>query len=557
MSERALAGPVQGVLVTPERPSGTGVLLLAGSSGRVDVQRARLLAGHGALVLAMRWFGGHGQPPGICEVPLESFQRALDVLTHQGADRLGILGLSKGAEAALLVAVRDARVDAVVGIAPSSVVWPNVGPGVDGQSHPLRSSWTWGNAPLPFVPYDEGWSPSEPGPIAWRPMYESSLQRFPAAAALATIEVERTRADLVLIAGGADAVWPSELFARQLAARRAETGRPVRVVVEPDAGHRPILPGEDAPTDDAAATMLRGGSPDADRALGRAAWPAIKDVLGLCDATRCPRISPANRPRDRAMAETGAVDQTQKITRLVLRVLGPEVIGAYLHGSSVLGGLKPASDVDVLVVSRRRMNDEERRLLLEGLFSISGSRNRARPVELTVVVQSEVRPWRFPPVGDFLYGEWLRDEFEASGPPQPTPMPDLALLVTMVLAGDHALTGPPPAQVLDPVPRADLVRATVAGIPGLLQDLEDDTRNVLLTFARIWTTLATGQLKSKDAAADWALAQLPPGHRSVLRHAKELYLNSQYSEESWSDELMAQVRPHADHVLAEINRLQR
>jgi streptomycin 3"-adenylyltransferase len=257
----------------------------------------------------------------------------------------------------------------------------------------------------------------------------------------------------------------------------------------------------------------------------------------------------------RTMFDTGAVNQIQEIVDLVGRAVGPEVIGTYLHGSSVLGGLKPASDVDVLVVSRRRMNDHERRQLLEGLFRISGSNNQARPVELTVVVHSEVRPWRFPPTGDFLYGEWLRHEFEFSGPPQPEPMPDLALLVTMVLAGDHPLAGAPPAQVLDPVPHADLVRATVAGIPGLLQDLDDDTRTVMLSFARIWTTLATGQIKSKDAAAEWALAQLPPEHRPVLQHAKELYLNRRYSEDSWSNELMTQVRPYVEQVLAQINRL--
>jgi predicted nucleotidyltransferase len=255
------------------------------------------------------------------------------------------------------------------------------------------------------------------------------------------------------------------------------------------------------------------------------------------------------------VGNTGGMDPIEEIVGLVGRVLRKQVIGIYLHGSSALGGLKPASDVDVLVVSRRSMNEQERRQLLERLFSVSGSTNHARPVELAVVVQSEVRPWRFPPTCDFLYGEWLRHEFEASGPPQPESMPDLALLVTMVLAGDHPLTGPSPVQVLDPVPHADLVRAAVAGIPGLLQNLDDDTRNVLLTFARIFSTLATGQIRSKDAAADWTLARLPAKHRPVLQHAKELYLNRRYSQESWSTELMAQVRPHVDHVLAEINRL--
>ncbi|MFC9183358.1 aminoglycoside adenylyltransferase family protein [Streptomyces globisporus] len=253
--------------------------------------------------------------------------------------------------------------------------------------------------------------------------------------------------------------------------------------------------------------------------------------------------------------DTGAVNQLQEIAGLAGGVLGGDLIGAYLHGSSVLGGLRPASDVDVLLISRRSMTERERRALLGGLLEISGTRNKTRPVELTVVVQSEVKPWRYPPTCDFLYGEWLRAEYEAGKVPQPEPLPDLALLITMALTGDYPLVGPRPTQILDPVPHSDLVRASVAGIPDLLDNLDGDTRNVLLTFARIWTTLTTGQIRPKDAAADWALAQLPPEHRPALEHARQLYLNCRYCDESWSETLQAQVRPLVDHVLAEIDRL--
>ncbi|MFD7878580.1 aminoglycoside adenylyltransferase family protein [Streptomyces sp. NPDC059766] len=249
------------------------------------------------------------------------------------------------------------------------------------------------------------------------------------------------------------------------------------------------------------------------------------------------------------------MNQLQEITGLASGVLDGDLIGAYLHGSSLLGGLRPASDVDVLLVARRSLDERGRRALLGGLLGISGSRHKARPVELTVVVQSEVQPWRYAPTCDFLYGEWLRSEYEAGMVPRPEPMPDLALLITMALTGDHPLVGPRATQVLDPVPHSDLVRASVAGIPDLLENLDGDTRNVLLTFARIWTTLSTGEIRPKDAAADWALAHLPPEHRPVLEHARQLYLNCSYSEESWSDTLRAQVRPHADRVLAEIDRL--
>ncbi len=241
--------------------------------------------------------------------------------------------------------------------------------------------------------------------------------------------------------------------------------------------------------------------------------------------------------------------------RLVNEAIGSKALGSYLHGSAVRGGLKPASDVDVLVVTRQGMDDRERRALVDGLLPISGPRVGARSIELTVVVQSEVRPWRYPPTADFRYGDWLREQIEANGPPQPAPMPDLAIVIALALAGDRPLDGPPPAELLDPVPPADVLRASLAGIPDLLHDLPGDTRNVVLTLTRIWTTLATGEIRSKDAAADWALAQLPPEHRAVLAHARQLYLTRRYTEETWTDELKAQVRPHVDVVLTEIHKL--
>ncbi len=118
----------------------------------------------------------------------------------------------------------------------------------------------------------------------------------------------------------------------------------------------------------------------------------------------------------------------------------------------------------------------------------------------------------YPPHQEFLYGEWLRDTYELGGARQPGLAPDLAILITMVLQGNAVLVGPPPARLLDPVPHDDLLGGEMAGIPQLVSDLESDTRNVLLTFARMWTTLETGQIRSKDAAAAWALAHLPREH---------------------------------------------
>ncbi|HEX2194563.1 MAG TPA: DUF4111 domain-containing protein, partial [Candidatus Limnocylindria bacterium] len=79
----------------------------------------------------------------------------------------------------------------------------------------------------------------------------------------------------------------------------------------------------------------------------------------------------------------------------------------------------------------------------------------------------------------------------------------------------------------------DLQRAMVEELDGLLADLVPDTRNVLLTLARMWCTLDTGQMRSKDAAAEWAMERLPAGHRAVLERARHGYQAG--GDEAWTE----------------------
>lgn len=257
------------------------------------------------------------------------------------------------------------------------------------------------------------------------------------------------------------------------------------------------------------------------------------------------------------MVRAADEQQLRRVLALVRDVLGHDVVGAYLFGSAVLGGLRPESDLDLLVVSQRQTTTEEKQRLLERLLAISGRSTQQRTwrrVELTIVVESEIKPWRYPPSFDFQYGDWLRSEFQ-SGNVEPWPTktnPDLATLIAMVLLGNTAVLGPAPASIFDRVPHDDLVRAGMGGIEALLRDLDGDTRNVILTLARIWTTVATGVIRSKDGAADWALTRLPEEHRAVLARARAIYLGDE--EDRWGD-IQLQVRPHTDHVVAEIERL--
>lgn len=214
----------------------------------------------------------------ILEEQLDDLVEGVLMTREDGAIRssVGVLGVSKGAEAALLLGIRDARITAVAAFSPPAHVWANVGPGPDGELRPCRSSWTWRGAPLDFVPYDDTWVPG-PAPIAFRSGYEQSERTFAREAKRAVIPVEQIRGAVLVTGGGADQMWPSELYAGRIARRRKDFGLDTTVITSATAGHRLLLPGE-VPVP-ASAAVAHGGSERADRALGTRAWDALNALL--------------------------------------------------------------------------------------------------------------------------------------------------------------------------------------------------------------------------------------------------------------------------------------
>ncbi len=241
-------------------------------------------------------------------------------------------------------------------------------------------------------------------------------------------------------------------------------------------------------------------------------------------------MPPAGVRHAEAMSISGAdAEQEAAVVGLVRAVLGDDVLGVQRYGSAVHGGLQPLSDLDLLVLTRRTTAQASRRALVERLLTISGPEPgaRPRPVELTIVVAGDVRPWRYPPRVDLQYGEWLRAELAAGADPPSGPEPDLAMLLASVRNRGVALIGPPAAALLDPVPHGDLVRAVLDGLPGLLAELHADTRNVVLTLARMLVTVRTGRIVPKTEAAERVLPRLSDDDRDVLARARAVHVGEQ------------------------------
>lgn len=214
------------------------------------------------------------------------------------------------------------------------------------------------------------------------------------------------------------------------------------------------------------------------------------------------------------------------LQELITREAFGSPVGMYTTGSSCDGGLRPESDLDILLITRVPLRLAERRMLVEHLLGCSGrraTRRPGRPIELTSLVLDDVKPWRYPATRDFLYGEWLRTDYEAGRLPQPAADPNLPVLLVSAREHSSVLMGPPLAELTDPVPREDLTQSLFDALPSLLGDLVGDERNVLLTLARILYTLRTGLIAPKDVAAADVCSTLAPATAHTLDLAARAY----------------------------------
>ena len=246
--------------------------------------------------------------------------------------------------------------------------------------------------------------------------------------------------------------------------------------------------------------------------------------------------------------------QIHKCINLIKEIFEQDLLGIYLYGSSIVGGLQKYSDIDLFVVSNRATTREEKAKLVAELLKISGiyMKGKKLPIEMTIVEKSEINPWVYPPRFDFQYGEWLRKQFE-QGNIEPWPvkeMPDLALLVTQILLASNILVGANPHQLLCKIPYKDFMASVIDALPNLMSDIDSDARNVLLTIARIWSTVAADAIRSKPAAADWVINRLPEKYRPVMERAKAICKGEE--KEHWED-IKDLVKPCADFMLSEAN----
>tara|TARA_B100002049_G_C16009286_1_gene345052 strand:- start:36 stop:875 length:840 start_codon:yes stop_codon:yes gene_type:complete len=183
------------------------VIVLGGSEGGFPDRLEKPVIAAGHPVLSVAYFKHAALPAELEHIPLEYFGHALSWLrknNKQAAEGIMVVGWSKGAELALILASEHSEVQRVIAIAPSSVVWAGI---LSDYTKVPGSSWTKGGEPLPHVPFKPAGKVN-----GLLDLYTQSLANR-ADNGAADIHVESIAASVLLLTGSDDEIWPSPAMA--------------------------------------------------------------------------------------------------------------------------------------------------------------------------------------------------------------------------------------------------------------------------------------------------------------------------------------------------------
>ena len=232
--------------------------MLGGSGGGFDVDKAAVLSRHGVATLAFAYFGIPPLPSWLHRIPIEYFESALRWLSALGLrstwKRIGLLGVSRGAELSLLLGTLLPEIRAIAAYAPSSVAWAAVN---RSRTRPPASRFRPGpgrGKPLPFAPLPlRGFMLRSAipvvgfrRPVMFRNLFRAGL-RNRREVERAELPVETIKAPILLISGGDDHLWPAAKMCEAIVTRRKQSAAafPTEHITYPRAGHNlryPHLP---------------------------------------------------------------------------------------------------------------------------------------------------------------------------------------------------------------------------------------------------------------------------------------------------------------------------
>ena len=216
----------EGELYTGDGTKDKVMIVMSGSNGGMGITRKEALFYHknGIPSLALALFKTKQTGKFLDSVPVEYVENAIKWLKEQGYQRIGIDGMSKGSEMALLSASMFSELSCVIARVPSYFVSEGLSGKGKSKGPSGTSCWSYKGKEIPYAPYNQRAFDMLKMFREERELHIIRFNRDKNVTPETIIPVEKIKAPILLLSSKNDEVWPSYEASLYIEKRLQEQG---------------------------------------------------------------------------------------------------------------------------------------------------------------------------------------------------------------------------------------------------------------------------------------------------------------------------------------------
>ena len=256
-----------------------------------------------------------------------------------------------------------------------------------------------------------------------------------------------------------------------------------------------------------------------------------------------------------------------QLTAACEQELGTAFRASYLHGSLAMGSFRRAtSDLDVLLVTTRRLDFGTRGDLAALLIDRSNQRPLQGDIEMSAVWEADLKPFSHPMPYQVHYSASVREALQGQTWDYSAERVDrdLAAHCQVLRTRGVVLAGPPISEIISPVPRDAYLDAVLYDLADFLDGTSLISSPIygILNSCRVLAALSNPALTTmnKEEGAIWGLAHMPRPQRILVGQALECQrgrwpISPEHAKTGGLHWSRASLEAFRDYVATEVSRL--
>ena len=234
-------------------------------------------------------------------------------------------------------------------------------------------------------------------------------------------------------------------------------------------------------------------------------------------------------------------------------ILQENLVGVYLHGSSVMGCFNPQKcDIDLIIVAERPLTDADKRAYMEMVVAYNAL-GPAKGIEMSIVLQKVCNPFVYPTPYELHFSaghlDWYKDDPDDYIRRMNGTDKDLAAHFMIINKRGKCLYGAPINEVFSEVPSGDYMDSIWYDVQEAAEEITEYPMYLTLNLARVLAFKKEGLVLSKKEGGEWALEHLPAEYRPLIADAMREY---SASADIVYDDVLA--KRYAEYVIGQLTQ---